>query len=261
MQTSVIDQENTNSAVATHGRLGSMAAGRQVAKTFGGSSAPLATPRRALGELSNDPSKKGLGSSTFGKKLLNTGDGSNIVFKKAVPSQMGPVFKKPSITTPSLQGLTSKKKPLRLKQEGTTKKSAALKMSEVVPSVFEDVFPDVENMHIFDEEKYSSTPAHLPDSECLSKFLDRIGFVRAPLIHHAKMNDTDRDFSHLQIESNSRRENTNFEDPIISSSSSSSVFDLPSGAGAMSLHSCLLDLPPVESVDFMDLNNIPDFLD
>ena len=53
----------------------------------------------------------------------------------------------------SQQNLTSKKKTQRLKSDGAAKKISTLKSSDAMPSVFENVFPDIETMHIFDEEK------------------------------------------------------------------------------------------------------------
>ncbi|XP_038065769.1 uncharacterized protein LOC119735887 isoform X2 [Patiria miniata] len=233
-----VDKENTTSLATStgKGRLGSLA-GRQAAKTFSVGPSPLATPRRALGNLSNDVTRLtgGLGNSQ--KKPFKSAGGT-WVFKKPLGSQSktpGLSMRKPSVLTPSNQ-ISAPKPKIR-------PQIMAMSSSLVRPA---DSYPEIETMHIYQDKdpEFES----LPSEDCLSMYLDRLSSLRVPPVPRPQTRAPQgcpTDYSHMQLETTNRLSET---------STTESVSNLDTDT-PLSLNSCL-DLPPLDSVDFMDINNI-----
>ncbi|XP_022094453.1 uncharacterized protein LOC110981292 [Acanthaster planci] len=238
---SYIDKENTTSHGTTNGkaRFGSVA-GRQgiPGKTFSVGSSAIATPRRALGNLSNDATRLASGLGNSQKKPIKSVGGSG-VFRKPLGSLSktpGLSMKNPSSATPSSQMLASKHK---IKPQ-----VMAVSSNLVRPT---DSYPEIETMHIYQDKEPEFES--LPPEDCLSVYLDRLSSLRVPPMPHPQTKAPQgcpTDFSHLQLEANDRfLESGSTDTPV-------SCFDVDT---PLSLDSCI-DLPPLDSVDFMDINNI-----
>ncbi|XP_071793039.1 uncharacterized protein [Asterias amurensis] len=233
-----VDKENTTSLAgnSNKNRISSLA-GRQAVKTFSVGESPMVTPRRALGNLSNDAARLS-GLNTSQKKPLKSagGGGGNRVFKKPLGSQAktpGLSLRKPNIAAPSAQ---TAPKP-KLKHPILTASSNLLRPTEV--------YPDVETMHVYqDKEEFEP----VPQEDCLSSCLDRLASLRVPSMPHTRTtlpHGKHTDFSSLQLESNDRLSHNT----MLDFSSNSFDVNLP-----IDLNSCL-DLPPLDTVSFMDINS------
>ncbi|XP_070541366.1 uncharacterized protein [Ptychodera flava] len=140
----LIDKENPDNIKSGKNRLASTSSRPISGKTFAGNTNSLVTPRKALGNVNIDPG-------------LRTAPGSvKSTAKKTAPTQMKKpalhsrtpaphksAIRLPSFNTPSLQGLSVKRK--------TKTKTATQKQASLLPV---DDFPDVEYMPDYKEDDW-----------------------------------------------------------------------------------------------------------
>ncbi|XP_054766569.2 uncharacterized protein LOC129273543 [Lytechinus pictus] len=229
-----VDTENPGGVMAgKRGQMLSAGPRRGLGKVFSSNENSLVTPhRKALGDLSNNKaSRQPLGS--LSNTIHKTNQGSGLI-KKPLGSQLktpGPGIKVFG-EGPALKGIESKKRAPKVKPE--IKKSLA---SNPKPTF---TFPDIENMKIFKDD--DRTFNRLPAEDCLSSHLDRLGTMKTTLFRYPvrDVDDINPDFSHLSL------------DKIIRPSLSDDDLLIPPSSTPMEC----LDLPPVESIDFLDINNL-----
>ncbi|XP_033118332.1 uncharacterized protein LOC117117953 [Anneissia japonica] len=214
-----VDQENPL-ANTTSKKSSSVSSSKPIAgKTFSSASTPMLTPRQALGNISNDPVRRALGNVT------NT-------------------MKRPSLSSTVKKGLVDKN--IQLKKSTMTpgtQSSRKLKTKAVdaSKSAKKDSLHPIETMHIY-EDRLTDCEVTLPVEDCLSN-LDCLFTSRTPLLHYPvrDVDDIIPDFSHLTITPVQRPES----EPI----------EFHPGSRSQ-LSDQLLNLPPVDEVDFLNINSI-----
>lgn len=229
-----IDTENPGGVTAgKRGQMLSAGPRRGLGKVFSSNENSLATPhRKALGDLSNNKaSRQPLGSLSNTIHKANQGSG---LIKKPLGTQL----KTPGAGIkvfgegPALKGLESKKKAPKFKSELRRPLASSHK------PIF--TFPDVENMKLFKDN--DQTFNRLPAEDCLSSHLKQLGTMKTTLFRYPirDVDDINPDFSHLSL------------DKIIRPSQSDEDLMVPPSSASMEC----LDLPPVDSIDFLDINNL-----
>lgn len=221
-----VDKENATSmgAGVRKGRLQSFGQRHAVGKTFG--SENVQTPRQVLGNISNDPNAVRSTAKSIGQK-------ANIQQSIKKPALMknpqGLSMRKSSSNTPG-QPLLQKKK--------MTKIAPPAPIFKVPPSLLKDNLPPIEQMHIFEDKEI---PDCIPAEHCLSAHLGKfLPIGRPPVRKMTLLNEPSPDFSNLTLENTVR---PIFEDDAV---------QLP----PMKDFDACLNLPPVETQDFMNINNI-----
>ncbi|XP_071491630.1 uncharacterized protein [Diadema antillarum] len=228
-----VDVENPGGGIHT-GKRPMLSAGprRGLGKVFSNNENSLVTPRKALGDLSNSMGgRQALGN--LSNTVHKAGQGSGLL-KKPLGAQLktpGPgirVFGE----GPTLKGIESKKKAPKVRTD-VKKQSAPIRR----PS---ETFPDIESMKIFQDA--DSAFSKLPAEACLSSHLDKLGIMKTTLFRYPirDVDDVSPDFSHLSLDSMLR--------PSVSEDESV-LPPTPASVGC-------LDLPPVDSIDFLDINNL-----
>ncbi|XP_071828049.1 uncharacterized protein [Apostichopus japonicus] len=223
-----IDKENApaTGAAARKGRLQSMGARPTIGKTFGSENAlKPQTPRQVLGNISNDRST-----------IRNVSQG-NPQMRKPDPLQS---IKKANLMKQPV-GLSNRKSAMSNTpaQPPLQKK----KVTKIAPPVFKlptlnfgDNLPPIEQMNVFEDKDFCDG---LPLEHCLSSHIGKFIPMRPSTKVRRIPSPPPFDASSLTIESTVR---PLFEDEKL---------QVP-----MTEFEGCLQLPPVETLDFLDINNI-----